>query len=478
MATQRIEFTEWTPDRPTTVTNLSLVKNVIPAVIGYIPFQLSVSYSNAASESLNNVFAARFSDSIGIFAGSASSLYKMDGATLNLSDVSKTAAASYSGITKWNFIQFGDTVIAANNKDKLQSYTIGTSTRFADLAAAAPIAKYVTVVRDFVVAANLDAGSNANKLQWSNINDETNWTAGAASQSDFQIIPDGGNIQGITGGEFGLILLDRAIVRMTYIGSPYFFQFDTITKGIGCLEGSTVVKYGNTTYFLGQDGFYSCDGQSITPIGNEKIDRWFFNYANPSKFSSISTAVDPFKKIVVWNFLNNFGTRSLLIYNWQVNRWSYCDTDVDIVAAITTPSMTLEGLDLYGNMDTIQTSFDDILWAGGKFLFVGSVDKKITTFTGANLDAQIITGDIGSEMTSIVTLARPIVENGSASVALASRTLLNDYVIFGSDIDASSENRVSLRGGGKYHRFSIKPKGSQWKNALALEVNVESQGVR
>jgi hypothetical protein len=476
MPTQRITFTDWTPDQPGIAENLSVAKNVIPAAIGFIPMPSAVDYSDAASENLNNVFAGRFSNTTTLFAGGATKLFKFDSADLDLDDVSKSGG--YTNIAKWNFVQFGDTVICANNVNKLQAWTLGSSTAFADAAAAAPIAKYVAVVRDFVVAANLDNGTNANKVQWSDINDETDWTSGATSQSDFQIIPDGGNITGITGGEFGLVLLERAIVRMSYIGSPFFFQFDTISKSLGCVEGNSVTKYGNITYFLGDDGFYSCDGTNIVPIGNEKVDRWFSSNANPSKLDAMSATVDPIRKIVVWNFLDNFGQRQLLIYNWQVQKWSYADTDTNYVAYAATAGVTLEALDIYGSIDSLTTSLDDALWAGGKLLFAGARGAKIITFTGVNMTAELATGDIGSESTSTITLARPIVDNGSASVAIASRRLLNEVVQFGSYIPASSENRVSLRGNGKYHRLSVIPTGSQWSNAIGLDIDIIGQGTR
>lgn len=476
MATQRIAFTEWTPDLPGVAENLSIAKNVVPTALGYNPFPLAVNYSAAASESLNNVFAGKFSSTTNVFAGGATKLFKLDGADLSMDNVSKSG--NYSSIVKWNFTQFGDTIIAANNINKLQSFTLGSSSSFGDLNASAPVAKYVTVVRDFVVCANLDSGSNSNKVQWSNINDETNWTPGAASQSDFQIIADGGNITGMTGGEFGLILLDRSIVRMSYIGSPLFFQFDTISRNIGCVEGNSVVQYGNMTYFLGADGFYSCDGTTITAIGTQKVDAWFYANANQSKLSLMSSTIDPFRKIVVWKFVDNFAHNTLLIYNWQVQKWSYGITDVDYIASSASAGMTLEGLDLYGNMDTLTTSLDDGLWAGGKFLFAGARANRIVTFTGANSDAELTTGDIGSESTSLVTLARPVVDNGSGSVAIASRMLLSDVPQLGSYTAANSENRVSLRSSGKYHRISVIPTGDRWSNAIGVDIDVTPQGTR
>jgi len=684
MATQRITFTEWTPDQPSIVENLSIANNVIPAAVGFIPIPTAVNYSASASENLNNVFAGRFSSTTTIFAGGTSKLFRFDSSDLSLDDVSKSVdrtitnvaltsnvatittalahgystgdsvtvdasnntfdgayvitgtpttttftyaktystaktitnveltsnvaiitsaahgysigdyvtvdasnnvfdgsytitavttdtfsyaltnsnipsaaatgtvykgiasasatgtviAEGYSTIDKWNFIQFGGSILAANNENKIQSYTLGQSSYFGDASPNAPVAEYIAVVRDFVVAANLDNGTNPNKVQWCDINDFTDWISGGASQSDFQIVADGGNIHGVTGGEFGLILLDRAIVRMTYIGSPYFFQFDTIARGVGCIEGNSVTQNANITYFLGEDGFYSCDGQTLKPIGTQKVDNWFFSNANPSLFSKMSASVDPIRKIVVWDFINIFGGNSLLIYNWQIDKWSYADTDVDYIANTASAGTTLEGLDSNYNvtagsfvvgkqytitavgstdfqaigaveskvgvrftatgvgsgtgtavdlaasqsadrtLDTLQSSLDSGLWAGGKLLFAGVRDDRIVTFTGANATAQLQTGDIGSEATTVVTLARPIVDNGSGSIAIASRTLLDQTPQLGSYVPASSENRVSLRSSGKYHRLSLIPTGSQWSNAIGIDVEVTQQGTR
>lgn len=476
MANQRIAFTEWTPDLAGVAENLSVAKNVVPTALGYNPFPTAVNYSAAASENLNNVFAGRFSATTTVFAGGATKLFKFDGADLSMDNVSKSG--NYSSVIKWNFTQFGNTIIAANNVNRLQSFTLGSSSTFDDLAANAPIAKFVTVVRDFVVAASLDSGTNSNKVQWSDINDEADWTTGATSQSDYQIIADGGNITGITGGEIGLIFLERAIVRMSYIGSPLFFQFDTISRGVGCVEGSSVVQYGSMSYFLGADGFYSCDGTTVTAIGTQKVDAWFYANANPSKLNLMSSTIDPIRKIVVWEFVDNFAQNTLLIYNWQVQKWSYCTTDVDVVASSASAGMTLEGLDLYGNMDTLTTSLDDQLWAGGKFLFAGARDDRIVTFTGANSTAELTTGDIGSEVTSIVTLARPIVDNGSASVAISSRMLLSQVPQLSLYTEASAENRVSLRSTGKYHRLSLIPSGERWSNAIGIDIDITAQGTR
>jgi hypothetical protein len=475
MAESRINLGEWMPDQPGLAGNITEALNVVPMAIGYGPFSSEVALSDSASQNLLAVFSGKFSNVTTLFASGDTKLFKFDANDLDMDDVSRTASV-YTSTDMWDFTQFGKVIIAANGKDKLQAWTLGTSTNFADVAAAAPTASYVTVVRDFVVAAR--TASNPNRVYWSDINDETDWTSGAASQSDYQDIADGGDIQGITGGEFGLILLERSIVRMSYVGSPLFFQFDTISRSLGCYEPRSVVQYGATTYFLADDGFYMCDGQTIKPIGTERVDRFFFNDANPSLFSQMSAAVDPINNLVIWGYTDTFNKKSMLIYNWQTNRWSHAETTTTYIATAASATITLEGLDSYGTMDSLTSSLDSRLWSGGKILLFGVDAAKIYTFTGQPKAADIQTGDFQSGAQSIVKLARPQVDNGSAGVAVFSRNRLDTEVIFGATTAASDENRVSLRSVGRYHRLKIVPTGDQWRHLVAIDVDATPVGAR
>ena len=475
MPTTRLQFTEWLPDQPANAGSLIDAKNVFPVSVGYSPFPNAVDFSGAASENLNSVYAAKFGSEVVIFAGGASKLFKFNAATEALEDKSKSGG--YTGTSTWNFALFGAEVLATNHTAKVQRWTIGSSTAFADLAAAAPIAKFVTVVRDFVVCANI--GSTANKVQWSDINDATDWVSGTTSQSDFQIMPDGGNITGITGGEFGIVFLEKAIARMSYTGSPLFFQFDTISRGLGCIAGGSIAQYGGLSFFLSDDGFYQTDGQSVTGIGNEKVDKYFFDDVLLESIDSMSSSADPKRKIVVWNYANNSGGRSILIYNWQLQRWSRASTVATVVGDIATAGTTLEGLGTLGytDIDTMPASLDARLWVGGKFLFAGAEDTKIVTFTGSDYNSELITTDVEVGYNSVVTLARPQIDNGSATIKIASRRELDDAVIFGDSSTTSAEGRADLRSAGRYHRLEVSPTGN-WTTAMAVDIDVKPQGNR
>ena len=478
MTTKRLQFTDWLPDQPANAGSLNDAKNVYPLGIGYGAFPSAEDFSNAASEDINNIFVAKFGANVEVFAGGATKLFKLNIATLALADVSKSGG--YGGNGTWRFEQFGNVVLACNDNSKIQAWTIGVSSAFADVAAAAPVAKDIAVVRDFVFAGNLAAGSNPDKVQWSDINDETDWTSGATSQSDFQIIADGGNVQAITGGEFGVVLLEKSVIRCSYVGSPLFWQFDTISSGLGCLEGNSVARYGNITFFLSDDGWYSTDGQTVTNIGLEKVDRFFFDNADLTKIDTISAAVDPVKNLVVWNYADVDGNRKILIYNWQLGKWSRAETTSDVVGNIATLGETLETLVSslgYTDIDEMKASLDSRLFIGGKFLFAGAKDNKIVTFTGTSITPQLITTDVEIGYNSVATLARPQIDNGTAQVAVASRRELDDTIGFSAFVPATSEGRCNLRSAGRYHRFNVQPTGN-WTTAMAVDVDVKPQGNR
>ncbi len=478
----RIEFKDWLPDQPGITGVVKEALNVVPQAVGYGPLRTAVDYSQSASETINNVVAGRnpSSGATEVFAGGETKIFKLDAADLSLDDVSKMGGYTTPAEQKWRFTQFGDVLIAANADEKLQGWTLGTSTAWADLSADAPTARYLTVVRDFVVA-GYTSSLDSQKVQWSGINDETQWTTTSTNQSDYQVIPDGGAVQGITGGEFGLVLMEKSIFRMSYVGTPAIFQFDNISRNLGCFEPNSVVQYQGVTYFLGDDGFYACDGTQVISIGSEKVDRFFFSDLDEAYSYRMSATIDPIKNLIVWAYPSSGGTGavdSLLIYNFEVKKWSRAEMSIGFVAQSATPAYTLEALDAFGTLDSLESSLDSRIWTGGKSQFVGGSGAKIVTFSGSNMTGTINTGDLEIPgQFSTINMSRPLVDGGSGSVAVATRRLLSDAITFGSYTAADSEGRAAFRSTGRYHRLSIQPSGN-WTTAIAVDFDIVPQGQR
>jgi hypothetical protein len=460
----------------TTVARTSNITTITTSVAHGYSVGDSVTVAAVTNTSVNGTFNI---DTV------TSTTFTYSNAGTNITSGADTGTVTFQYVTptnqRWRFTQFGNVLIAANGGNRIQGFNVNSASNFSDLAADAPQSRYVTIIRDFVVSGYVnDSTIRPNRVQWSALGDESSWTNSATTQADFQDIPDGGAVVGLTGGEFGLVFMDRSIHRMSYVGSPLVFQFDNISRNQGCYEANSIIQYGGTSFFLSDNGFYACDGQQIIPIGNEKVNRFFFDDADEGLLPLMSAAIDPVRKLVIWAYASNSSATvdKLLIFNYEIARWSSGTTTASRVATSSTPSFTLEGLDVFGNLDTIQTTFDSRIWLGGKMQFAGVKNTKIVTFSGENNTAYIETGDIEVPgATSAITMVKPIVDNGSGNMALVSRRLLNEQVVFGSQTAANSENRVSIRGVGRYHRLQLTPTGL-WKTAIGMDIDLNGLGTR
>jgi len=171
--------------------------------------------------------------------------------------------------------------------DAVQVFDLTSSVFFADLAGSPPLARYISVVNDFVVLTGLV--SNYNRIQWSARGNCTGWTAGVNS-SDFQDFYDGGACKTVAGGEMSGILLQDSITRpMTYqAGSDVIFSFDKIADDIGILAPLSLIKSSNRLFFLSASGFQeSMDGSVPTPIGKGSRRQYI-----PSRVGQHAAAAD------------------------------------------------------------------------------------------------------------------------------------------------------------------------------------------
>jgi hypothetical protein len=485
-----IQFGEWLPDQPDySNPGVTEATNVIPAANGYRSMPSFVEYSNAASNTILNIFAAKQNDgSVRLFAGDSGKLYLFNAVTSDLDDISKAGAPAYdlASAERWKFVQFGDDVIASGGiGEELQKFTLGTDSAFSDLSGTPPKGDFLAVVRDFVWVANVDTGSGRvpYKAYWSGFNDPTSWTAGV-DQSDFQDIPDAGAITGMVGGEYCTILMERAIVRATYTGPPLIWQFDKVETARGCQVPGSVCNVGHTVFYLSDDGFYVFDGSKSQPIGAEKINSFFLNDFNIAFKDKMTSTVDPQEQIAVWSYVSNSAIDEtpdrLLIYNYALNRWSLANVKSDLVAPFFTAGYTLENLDnINSSLDALPASLDSPLYKGGQYLFGGALGTKISAFTGDPLPATIVTGETGlaTGNHNIVTRIYPYHEGGSVEVSVGLRGTHTDLVSYTAAGTTNAAGFVPFRAQDRYHRAKMYISGN-WTFAQGMDIDARKVGRR
>ena len=483
-----IKFAEWLPDQPDIQGGTTEAQNVIPAAAGFRSTQDLAPISGAATDQLRGIFAAKnATGSVTLFAGDNTNLYKFLSADSSLSDISGSSTFSLTGEERWRFVQFGDVVIAAGGvSEDIQKFNLASDSTFSGLSSAAPNANYITVVRDQIWTADIDegAGRKNNRVRWSGVGVETDWTVGT-NQADFQDIFGSGKITGLVGGEYCTILLERGIVRATYVGTPLIYQLDKVESSRGCAFPNSVCNVGNMTFFLSSDGFYSFDGQATRPIGAEKVDRWFFENFQSNNADNMSASVDPSRQLAVWAFPSNSSPDGfsdyLLFYNYALDQWSYAIySGITTLAPIFTAGYTMESLgNIASTLDAINIALDSSSLKGGEFFFGGGKDKKIQTFTGSTKAALIETNEIPLSVGrhSVVNRIVPYFNEGTVQLQVGTRDLQNEVVSFDTAQSVSADGFSNHRAQGRYHRFRMNLTGD-WNFAQGVEVESVALGAR
>jgi hypothetical protein len=371
---------EFMPDQSDSSNVLLQATNVYPALDTYRPVKAFSSISTGLSDKFNG--GASFISGGGtayLLAGTMSGLEilgsgtwttKIDGLTIN---------------ARWKFEQFGDFVVCVNGL-VTQNYDLSNDT-VAPLATA-PTGIDVTVVGEQFVAIAQPNG-NRLRIQWSGVDDHTEWTVGTKS-SGFKEFYTGGEVMGVVGGEYGLVMQRFAITRMNITGDAEApFSFDQITNNYGCASKASIVSQGRTTFWLSDRGFMGIDdGQAIVAIGTEKIDRWFASRVPTEDYERIFTAIDPSNKLVFWAVPGAPGF--MLIYNWELKRWTTSELNFTGLMSGYTSSESLEVVALkYPDIDTMPFSLDDTRFSGGTpRLYAVDATNALGTLTGDNLEAR------------------------------------------------------------------------------------------
>lgn len=471
MAT-RVLFPAYLPDQlPRDV--LTAATNVLPAANGYRPVK-SVA---AISEPLSATFKGG-----GAFISTGGSAYLIAGTANGLERYSagswSTLLTALSITGRWRFAQFGDFIVAVNGVDTKQvDLNSGAASDLTD----APSGNGVAVVGDFVVITQ--AGGNRLLVSWSAFNDHTKWTAGV-DQSGFQPMLTGGEVKGIAGGEYGVILQRFRLVRMERTGDAKApFNFAEITPNFGCAASASIAQAGRTIFFLSDRGFMALeDGQSLKPIGNEKFDQSFRNSVSQDDYERMWSAVDPKRSIVMWGIPGSPGR--IWVYNWVLDRASTIEVPFAGLFTGYEASQTLEEVSTaYPDLDSMPFSLDDPRFQGGDpRLYIVTPANQVGALSGPNLQADITTGWLAPSDPNVsrVRAAWPISDaTDGVTVAIDCRQQMGGPLDLRSQSDMQASGRVPIRARGKFLALTVShAAGSQWSYSQGVDLDLTAGGLR
>ena len=368
-----------------------------------------------------------------------------------------------------------------------------------------PQARRICTPKNFVMVGNTYdpvGGLGPKRIWWSAAGDGTTWPApgsdaaiqGMSDYNDFQ-----GNLGEINGVVDSLANADVAIFfrhgvwRGIFVGPPDVFDFFPTENVRGCPAPNSIVALGAVVWYLGEDGFYSFDGATSTPIGNDKFDIWFWANVNRSYLWMVIGAVSVPHKIIIWAFPSIASSTGIcdttLIYRWDIGRASYAYLGpgaLEWLFRVLSFGATLDSLSALGfnDLDTLPASLDSAIWIGGA-LQIAAVNgaHELAFFTGPNMAAQVATQtkQLTPGRQSWVSSARPLMDltAGAPTVAVAGRVALYDAIVYNPPVLPDISGECPQRSDARYHNFSLAVDyGASWTHIVGAEVTATPSGLR
>lgn len=285
------------------------------------------------------------------------------------------------------------------------------------------------------------------RVQWSAIANQSNWpipltNTALAFQSGYEdLTPEFGGVMAIAGfPQFGIVFQRFGVTRMSYVGGQVVFSFAPFERKRGPVSAHAVAAVGSSAYFISDDGFYQCDGNSVIPIGTSPdgsigVDGWFQSNVNGAALSAISAGYDAATRSIYFAIPTGTNTvpDTLVLYNPLMQKWTKAAIPAEFVWSDNSGSAHklglinqahtyagLTGAPALGYVETV-----DMFW----------VDGMVRTTTGV----------------------KPLIQSTDIPrVRMGSRRDMNDSIAYTSDSARNSFSRIcSLFSEGQFQRVRL-----------------------
>ena len=191
--------------------------------------------------------------------------------------------------------------------------------------------KSMRAFRSFLVALNITtSGINYPRVvKWSTESaiqtTPTSWDVSSATvdAGEYELADSKGEIlDGLPLRDTFMIYKEDSIYGMSYVGTPFIFQFNQLSPSVGALAKNCVAEFEGGHFILGNGDVYINDGQKIQSILPHKIRDYIFSeidganfkksfvvadYGNTEMWACFPTptsATNQCNKAVVWNWTN------------------------------------------------------------------------------------------------------------------------------------------------------------------------------
>jgi hypothetical protein len=450
--------------------------NVIPYEAGFkgAPTPVAAAVAALASDCRGAVVATQLDGTRRIFAGTQTKLYELvSGAWTDRS------AGSYTGSSesRWSFCQFGNTTVATNLTDAMQSSASGA---FAAIAGAPKAKIVVSASNNFVLAFNTNDGTyGQSQDRWWNCaqGDQTSWTPAVSTLANTgRLVAIEGAIQAAaTLGDYVVAYKQRAIFVGVFVGSPVVWQWNLIPGGeAGAVGQEAVCDIGGAHFIVSNDNFWLFDGTRPAPIGTGVVRQWFLNNSSPTWRYRTKAIYDKQNNLVhvCYPSLSSTGAcDATLVYHVLKKQWGRHDVTVEAPLNYIAPGVTIDGLNTYSStIDGLPNiPFDSQYWvSGGQTPAYFNASHQLVTLTGTTGASSFTTGDTGDDdaVTMIDRARVRFLQAPTTATATGFFKMNEGDTLTSGATNAINDGKFDLRQSGRFHRIRFDFTGDHKETAF------------
>lgn len=464
----------------------STTPGVITDCTNFIPYKngMEAAPSNTtpsdvpalAAECLGAVVVYKLDETKRILAGTTTKLYEL--VAWVWTDYTRGSGAYTGGSdSRWSFAQFGDTTIAANKADTIQSSSSG---QFADISGA-PKAEIVFSVGSFVMALNVNDGAEKpDGWHCCASFDATDWAESVTTQSaSGRLVATPGRLTaGLRLGDYAVAYKNKSIYLGQYVGAPAVWDWILVPGGdAGCVGKEAVCDLGGTHFIVGNDNFWLFDGTRPVPIGDAQVRQWFYDNSSTVYRYRTKCFFDR-QNNRVWVFFPSTSSvgqcDKTLVYHVLSKKWGCADRSVEAVLNYAAAGLTFDSWDDAGaTYDALpDISYDSQYWiSGGQALSVFNTSHQLQIVTGAATSSAFTTGDAGDD-DSVSTLTG--VRLRFAAGQSPSAASMTAYYKMNTGDSYSTGSTVSISDG----KFDVMQEARWHKASFALTGDTQITGIK
>ena len=232
------------------------------------------------------------------------------------------ASATVGTASTWSFDNWGENLVACSDADGvLYEWTLNTGSEAATISnAPTDCCGLVVTPERFLFA--LGAGGDPRKVQWSDREDNTTWTAASTNEAGDLLLQTAGNIrQGLAGRGETIILTSTDAWVATYQGPPFVYGFERAGSACGSVGKRAGVSVNGQAFWMGYGSFFVYGGGSVQEVPCDVADKVFQNL-NTAQRSKVYALTNSAFNEIWWFYPTGVECDSYVVYNYREGHWA------------------------------------------------------------------------------------------------------------------------------------------------------------